>query len=210
MSAKNQKIKNKKLPVIIAAAGLLLAIGAAGFLLRDGFTAFPGPLQVDLEGSGKPRFVFDTAKLPDWASFGSVWLDASEIEGGSESHAAFSATQCVEGSNCSSLVEQCRVQIDESNQSCQKLEEYKADGCMVLAYYFESLVNPDTVVADELQEWGSFGTDPQEVGVKTLTMNTPEGDKEYQFYQYDTNNSSEYKRGSAFGFVPLRDGHIEV
>ena len=42
-------------------------------------------------------------------------------------------------------------------------------------------------------------------------MNTPEGDKEYQLHQYDTNNKDDtYKKGTALGFISLSNGHIEV
>ena len=42
-------------------------------------------------------------------------------------------------------------------------------------------------------------------------MRTQEGDKNYELYQFDTNNKdATYRQGSAFGFISLNDGHIEV
>ncbi len=199
MSTKNQKSKSKKLSIIITIGLLLVAGIVLGLVFQDKIKA-----DTDTATSNKPRFVFDAARFPDWASTGNTQQDTDTI-------AVIGATQCTEGSGCSSLVEECRANIDKNDQSCQKLEQYTAGGCMVSAHYLSGTINPDTVVKDELEKWSSFGNMPEEVGVKSLSMNTPDGDKTYRFYQYDTNNTQgKYKRGSAFGFIPLNSGYIEV
>ncbi len=209
MNTKNQKAKNKKLPTILIAVGLLLAVSATlGFVFQDKIKAVTADIVANIENSNKPKFAFDNAKLSDWASSGNTHQSSDPIT-------TISATQCTEGSNCSNLVEKCRVQVDKSNQSCQKLEQYTAKGCMVHAYYSSGSVNPEIAVKDQMKAWsgygGGFSLTPTEVGVKTLTMTTPEGDKEYQLHQYDTNNKDDtYKKGTALGFISLSDGHIEV
>lgn len=209
MNTKNQKAKNKKISTIFIAIGLLLVVSATlGFMFQDKIKAAVTDVVASVENSNKPKFAFDGTKLPDWASSGNTYQDSDPIT-------TISVAQCTEGSNCSSLVEKCRVQVDKSNQSCQKLEQYTAKGCDVHAYYSSGSINPDTAVKDQLKEWSSysdgFSLTPTEVGVKTLTMNTPEGDKEYQLHQYDTNNKDDtYKKGTALGFISLSNGHIEV
>lgn len=193
MNTKNQKARHNKLPIIFITAGLVLITGLiAAIAFKDSFTKFTGPLTGIIENSNKPKFAFDSTKLPDWPSSGNTYHDSDPI-------ATVSAAQCTEGSNCSNLVEKCLVQVDKSNQFCQKLEQYTAKGCDVHAYYSSSSINPDTAVKDQLKEWSSysdgFSLTPTELGVKTLTMNTLEGDKEYQLHQYDTNNPDDtYKK----------------
>ena len=197
----NNKNTKSKLPTILIAVGLLLVVGVvASFIFQDKLKT----IATNIENSGKPNFILDTAKFPDWASTGNIYGE------GTAPVTSFSAQQCAPGSECSNLVEGCRTMKGEGSQ-CEALNRHTKDGCMVQLYYFKQAIDPKVAVSDELKEWSSFGTKPTKTGVKTLTMRTSEGDKEYQFYQYDTNNSDDmYKRGSAFGFVALKDGHIEV
>lgn len=201
MKLRSQKNRNRIIVAITAATMLLILVLAGGLIFRDRFTKFPGPLTVNIESG--PRFVFDAEKFPDWISFGNVW-DSSDDEDDESPAAIISATQCTEGSNCSSLIEKCRV-----GEQCELLERYTADSCFINAYYFNRQIDMNTVVVDELEKWTSVGTSPEEIGVETLNMQTSEGDKQYQLYKYDTHNSG-YRQGSAFGFVPLSEGHVEV
>ncbi len=202
---KNKQSKSRKLPIILTIIGLVLVAGVmSGFVFQDKLKIAVADAKTTIANSGKPKFIFDTAKFPDWASTGNTWHDTDTI-------AVISVSQCTDGSNCSDFVEDCRAHIDKSNQSCQKLEQYTADGCMVSAYYLSGSIAPDTAMKSELKKWSGFGNTPEKVGVNSLSMRTPEGDKSYQFYQYDTNNTQGgYKRGSAFGFIPLSSGYIEV
>lgn len=205
MNAKNKKIRSR-LSVIFIVVGLMLAVGAvAGIIFRDKFVTFSGSLMMDIENTDKPKFVFDTAEFPDWVTVGNVWSAASDTEEGTPV-ASISISQCPAGSRCGDLVEKCRA-----GDNCDELERYTVEGCMVHFYYWGQPVEPSVAVADELKQWSGFGTAATEIDVKTLTMRTSEGDKNYQFHKYGTNSKdASYKRGSAFGFVPLDTGHIEV
>lgn len=199
-SMNNKKAKSR-LPIILITIGLLLAIGVVvGFSFKDKLKT----TATDIENRGKPSFTLDTAKFPDWASTGNFFSNDTLLT------TSFSVQQCTPGSRCSTLVDECRSMEGKGDQ-CEALEQYTEDGCMVQLYYFKRSIDPKVAVSDELKQWLSFGMKPTETGIKTLTMRTSEGDKEYQLYQYDTNNSDDiYKRGSAFGFIALNNGHIEV
>lgn len=200
MNNKNKKTKSKR-PTILISIGLVLVIGViASFIFPDTLKTIAS----NIENGGKSHFTFDTTEFPDWASTGNIYGE------GTAPVTSFSAQQCSSGSRCSNLVEGCKTMRGEGGQ-CEALNRSTQDGCMVQLYYFKQSIDPKAAASDELNKWSRFGTNPTETGVKTLTMRTSEGDKEYQFYSYDTNNSDDtYKRGSAFGFVSLKDGHIEV
>lgn len=216
---KNKKIKSRKVSSVLIIAGLILAVSAvAGFLFRDTLQMTIADTQAAIQNQGKPRFVFDTAAFPDWASSGNVWVNPADITdygGGAKEDlptADISMQQCTTGSNCSKLVEKCRPRKGEGNE-CKQLAKYTLDTpCFVSVYYIEKNIDPSKAIADELKQWTTLSDQtPIEVGIQTLTMQTPEGNQTYQFHQYDTNSKdASYKRGIALGFVPLEKGHIEV
>lgn len=218
MNTKNKQHKSRRLPIILSVIGLVLIAGViAGFLFQDKLKTAVADVQTNIENNGKPQFVFAAAQFPDWATSGNVYANLNDTTGdGGEGKtdvpiSGINISQCKAGSNCSMLVQKCDPH-DKNNTYCRQLDEDTTDThCSVSAYYKEQTIDPSVAVADELKQWSKFGTTPTEVGTKTLAMVTPDGSKSYQFYQYDTNNKdATYKRGSAFGFIPLSNGHIEV
>lgn len=99
-----------------------------------------------------------------------------------------------------------------SKPQCEKLQQHTDTGaCMAHLYYFNQSVNPDEKIADFLEPIPGFEIDKREVGVKTLSMNTPEGDKTYKLHQYNSDNKSgDYKSGVSLGYIPLDSGYIEI
>jgi hypothetical protein len=76
-------------------------------------------IQTDLRNQGKPKFVFDTAKFPDWATAGNVYTNPDDITGDGYGNkddlptSGMNISQCVSGSNCNKLVEKCDPWQDE-------------------------------------------------------------------------------------------------
>lgn len=217
MNNKNQKTK-KRLILTLTVIGILLAVGVvAGLIFRDTIKTVATDIQTNIENQGKPKFVFDTEKFPDWATNGNVYTDPDSITdygGGDKDNVSVSGInigQCKTGSSCGRLVEKCDPH-DKNNTYCKQLaDDTENTPCSVSAYYSEKNIDPSVAVGNELEKWSQFGTTPTEVSVKTLIMQTFDGEKDYQFYQYDTNNKdATYKRGSAFGFISLNKGHVEV
>lgn len=204
MKTKNKKAEN----IILVAIGLLLAVSVIlGFAFQDKVKMFATDIATDTKNRDKPKFTFQSDDFPDWATTGNTYMDIDPIS-------AINVSQCSEGNNCSHLVEECRAHIDKSNHSCQKLDQYTAQGCEVRAYYSSGSINPDAAIKNQLEEWSSHGDSfrlsPIAVGIKTLTMSTPEGNIKYQLHQYDSDKDNTYKKGTAFGFISLSNGHIEV
>lgn len=206
------------LPSVLAIVGLLAALGAiAGFIFQDQIKTASTNIGLSIENQNKPKFTFNTAEFPDWATVGNVYINPDDItdNGGKSkddiSISSLNVTQCKADSNCNKLVEKC-VPHKGGGEDCKKLEQDTNDThCSVSAYYKKQIINVDTAKDNELKQWHTFTIEPTEVDVKTLTMSTPEGDKYYKLYQYDTNNQdATYKRGSAFGFISLDSGHVEV
>lgn len=192
--------ENKKLLIIFSLAGLLLIGGGAAILFQNTIkTAFTAT------ETHSPKFVFASVDFPDWASAGNTGIRPDDGDD-TAPVASIMVSQCTEGSNCSDLVKECRLQNE-----CDALERLTRDGCFIQAGYFDRSINLDTAISDELQLRSGYGANPEQTSLQALHMSTPEGNKEYQLYQYDTNNTSgTYRRGSAFGFVPLENGHIKV
>src|SRR5690606_23894617 len=129
-------------------------------------TQFPGPLEVSLEETSSPRFIFDAEKFPDWASPGNFQHEESESIEGREYVVSLHATQCKEGSDCGRLVKDCYA----GNQ-CSHLEDLVADGCFINALYFKRTTDAEAAVAYRVGQLHDFGNTPKEVKVNTLTMN---------------------------------------
>lgn len=215
----NQIIEKNTGMVALILIGILLAGSVVtGFLFQDSIKTTIANIQTDLNNRGEPKFVFNTAKFPDWATAGNVYANPDDSTDDSDSRndnqlvSGINITQCKSETNCSKLVDACKQRHDDKAE-CKVLTEYTTDThCMVSAYYSKKPIDTNKAVASEREEWSRFSSGtPYQVGLKKLTIDTPDGNKEYQLYQYDTNNKdTSYKRGSAFGFIPLSDGHIEV
>ena len=209
--------KRVKLPIIFITISLLAILGVTGLIFKDEIKTVTASLGLGVENQSKPTFAFNTSEFPDWATGGNVHTNPDDItDYGGKSKDSISITslnvsQCKTGSNCNELVKKC-IPSQGSNESCKQLEQSTTNTpCFVSAYYNKQIIDVNKARDDELKQWAKYGTEPSDVGVKTLTISTPEGDKNYSLYQYDTNNTdASYKRGSAFGFVPLNSGHIEI
>lgn len=210
MNNKNIKPKSK-LRLILIIVGLVLVVGTiTSFVFQDKIKTVVNDTRVSIENQGKPKFTFDTAKFPDWATNGNVYVDTSDNKD-DILVSSININQCDIGSNCNKLMEKC-IPHKGSGEDCKQLEQKTVNAhCFVSAYYSKQAIDINTAKSDELKQWSGFGTAPTEIGVETLTMRTQEGDKNYELYQFDTNNKdATYRQGSAFGFISLNDGHIGI
>lgn len=203
---------------VLAVAILLVAAGVAtaGFIFRDHIADVISTNSDD----GKPKFVFDTAKFPEWATAGNIKTNPKDVTNyqGDEGEipvASITITQCEVGSHCNVLVEKCEPWSDD-NSSCKELASVTTNThCFVMAFYYDTTIESgDAAVAKYIDRQKSFDDymTVQESGVKALSMNTPEGSKPYNFHYYDysAKGSSNIKRGNAIGYIPLTSGHVEV
>ncbi len=215
MNNKNKNTKSK-LPTILIAVGLLLVVGVvASFIFQDKLKT----IATDIENSRKPNFTLDTAKFPDWATAGNVYTNPDDITDdfqGSKDDVPISGvtvSQCENGSNCNNLVNQCEPYADDK-PSCKKLAQSTLNAhCFVSVFYNERKVDPEQEVAKYIEHNKSFSSMViQAAGAKTLTMNTPDGNKEYMLHYYDYQNKSgeTIKRGNAIGYISLENGHIDI
>lgn len=205
MDIKNKNTKNKKLSMMLIFAGVVLfAVIVAGFVFRDEIKTIATNVTTSIENRDKPKFVLGSTQFSDWASSGNTYQDGSQDDA---AIVTMSMQQCASGSHCSNLVEECR-----SNHQCEKLDQLSRAGhCMVHFYYFDRPINPDEAIADFIKTNAGFKVDTREIAAKTLSMNTPEGDKTYQLHQYDSGNTSgNYKSGISLGYISLESSHIEV
>ena len=220
MNNKNKKTKKSKLPLILTVVGLLLVVGAtAGFIFQDKIKTVANDVKVSIENQGKPKFTFDTAKFPDWATAGNVYTNSGDITDdfiGNKDDLPISGinvSQCENGSNCNKLVKKCEPWSDDK-ADCKALAKSTTNThCFVMAFYNERKIDPEEEVTKYIDHNKSFGSMIiQEAGIKTLTMDTPEGEKEYKLHYYDYQNkgSDTIKRGNAIGYISLTDGHIDV
>lgn len=192
--SKEKQIIKKRVTII---ASIILLTAVVVFVFRN-------QIWQTYQGSDDPAaFVFDNQEFSEWSSSGSVYNGEAK---GDEPLLAMSVHQCKEGADCDSLIEKCRA-----GEECGELEAQTVDGCFIQTYYFNQTIDTKKAAHEEVESWSSFGLEPHEVGVETLTMDTSEGAKDYQFYLYDTNNPDKtYRRGSAFGFLALSGGYVKV
>lgn len=220
MNNKNKKTK-RKVQLILILVGLLLSIGAiAAFVFQDKIKTVANDVKVGIENQGKPKFVFDTAKFSDWATAGNVFTNPNDVTDdfqGSKDDLPISGiivSQCKTGSNCNTLVGKCKPQDNGVSEDCRRLAEYTTDShCFVSLSYYERKVDPEQEVAKYIEHNNSFGSMTiTEAGVKSLTMDTPDGNKEYtlHYYDYESKTGDTIKRGNAIGYVALTSGHIDV
>lgn len=219
MNNKNQKTK-KRLPLTLTIIGILLVVGiVAGLIFRDTIKTVATDIQTNIENQGKPKFIFDTEKHPDWATAGNVFtnLDITDDFQGSKEDLPISGiivNQCTTGSNCNTLVDKCKPQNNGNSKDCKQLAKYTTDThCFVSLFYNERNVDPEQEVAKYIEHNNSFGSMTiTEAGVKNLTMNTPDGNKEYKlhYYNYENKSAETIKKGNAIGYISLTNGHIDI
>lgn len=220
MNNKNKKSKSK-VHLILITVGLLLVVSVVGGLVfQDKIKTVANDVKIGIENQGKPKFMFDTAKFPDWATAGNIFTNPDDVTDdfqGSKDDLPISGiivNQCETGSNCNTLVDKCKPQDDGHSKDCKQLAEDTTNShCFVSLFYNERKVDPEQEVSKYIEHNKSFGSmNITEVGVKSLTMNTPDGSKEYKLHYYDYQNkaSETIKRGNAIGYISLANGHIDV
>lgn len=219
MNNKNKKTK-KKLVALLLSIGVIIAVIVVSFIFQDTFKTVATDVKTSIENQGKPKFVFDTAKFPDWATAGNVYTNPDDVTDdfqGSKDDLPISGiivSQCKMGSNCNTLVGKCKPQDNGVSEDCRRLAEYTTDShCFVSLSYYERKVDPEQEVAKYIEHNNSFGSMTiTEAGVKSLTMDTPDGNKEYtlHYYDYESKTGDTIKRGNAIGYVALTSGHIDV
>lgn len=222
MNIENKQGKIKKMPIILVVIGLVLVTGViACFIFQDKIKTIMADTKTEIENRGKPKFIFATAKFPDWATTGNNWVNPKDITdyGGSPKDdlpiADISVQQCKTGSRCSDLVEKCRPWHDDKNTNCKALSQGTMNSpCFVMAFYNNKIIDSEQAVTAYLDHQKSFDnfTTVKEAGSRTLTMDTPEGSKNYKLHYYDYGGKSSdlTKHGNAIGYVSLTRGHIEV
>lgn len=220
MSNKNKK-HTSRLKITLILIGVVLAVGAiVALIFQNTIKTAVADIQTDLRNQGKPKFVFDTANFPDWATAGNVYTNPDDITddgyGNKEDLpiSGINIQQCKSGSNCYNLVDACKQRRDDKAE-CKTLAEYTMNThCFVSLFYNERTIDPEKEVAQYIKKQTSFGDymTAQEAGTKTLTMNTPEGDKEYTLHYYDYQNKGgdTIKHGNAIGYIALASGHIDI
>lgn len=221
MNNKNKK-HTSKLKIILILIGVVLAVGAiAALIFQNIIRTAVADIQTDLRNQGKPKFVFDTAKFPDWATAGNVYTNPDDITDDGYGNkddlpvSGMNISQCVTGSNCNKLVEKCDPWQDDK-PVCKELSQSTMNThCFVMTSYNDrTITSSDDEVAKYIAKQKSFGDymTVREAGTKTLTMNTPEGDKEYTLHYYDYQNKGgdTIKHGNAIGYIALASGHIDI
>jgi len=216
---KNRGKKRRPTTVLIIVSALALLALTAGFISQDTLKTVATDVKSSIENQGKPKFVFDTEKFPDWATVGNVYTNPDDITDdfqGSKDDlplAGMNVNQCERGSNCVKLIERCEP-WSEDKPACKKLAQSTMNtNCFVSVFYNERKVDPEQEVVKFIDNVNSFGgMTIQEVGTKTLTMLTPEGRKEYTLhnYKYKNQGSDTIKQGNAIGYISLSNGHIDI
>lgn len=217
--ARNKDAKSK-LPTIFIVVSILSLLGLiAGFIFQDTLKTAATDVKASIENQGKPKFTFDTARFPDWSTAGNVYTNPDDVTDdfqGSKDDLPISGinvNQCEARSNCNTLVEKCEP-WSENKPACKELVQSTMNThCFVMLFYNERKVDPEQEVTKFIDHVKSFGSmSIQEVGVRTLTMSTPEGNKSYALHTYDYNNKGDdtIKRGNAIGYISLTNGHIDI
>lgn len=141
----------------------------------------------------RPKFVFDNAAFPGWWTVGNAHpQDTAGNKAGNMPISSISIHQCKEDAECS--------------------EETALGNCFVGADYFKGTIDPEQAIAEKIKQIESLDdTTIREIDIKPHAMHTIEGDKNYQLHQYDYETGTyTILRGSAFGYIPLNNGYIEV
>ena len=76
---KNRGKKRRPTTVLIIVSALALLALTAGFISQDTLKTVATDVKSSIENQGKPKFVFDTEKFPDWATVGNVYTNPDDI-----------------------------------------------------------------------------------------------------------------------------------
>ena len=146
------------------------------------------------------NFVYDTAKTPGWWTSGNNYPDPSTADSNTPKDAKWPVVDI--------SLHQCKITTKCSNPE----QDTAGAHCFVSTFYMDGTIEPDKAIADMVSQNKGWGTTVTEVGSKTLTMSTPDGDKSYVLHQFDynTNGGETIKRGNAQGYIPLGSGYIDI
>ncbi len=93
-------------------------------------------------------------------------------------------------------------------------QEQAGGDCHISFFHWNKSTDPETARKDrtDLGAFAGNGRTLAERAIKVLPMQTPEGEKTYELYQYEvTGGGSEpIKRGVQLGYLPLEDSYIEI
>lgn len=182
-------LKNKKKILIIATAfAALFILGIAGLITLT-------PKQTGQTTTNSYSFTFDTAKSPGWWAPGGYMTTQADIDNPDR-------------------VDTEPLPIASIN-AFQGEQGKTTGGCFVMAFSQRGTIDVAAQVKDRkealiLGQEKSASVDA--VGDAQLTLETPEGAKEYTLYQYDLNlgENTKVQRGNGFGFIQLKDVYVEV
>jgi hypothetical protein len=217
----SMKHERKARFLITISVAVVIACGLVGFYFQDSLKNTVSDIKTNIENQGKPHFVFDKEKFPDWATVGNVYADPHDATNNFQQDkddlpvSSIIVAQCKAASDCSNLVDRCKPQDNGDSKECQQLTQYTTDGhCFVLAFYNERKIDPDQEVTKYIEHNSTLGgVTAAEAGIKNLTMDTPDGNKGYRLHYYDyesTTAATIQRHGNAIGYVALTNGHIEV
>ncbi len=216
----SNKQPRRKLAIILIISGVVFISGLAlGLIFQDTIKTTASNLMANDKNKDTPKFIFDSASLPDWATSGNSWVNPDEFtDDGSGNKdelpvSSINVQQCDKGSNCSQLISKCSL-WDDNNEHCQKLvQQTSAAPCFVMAFYKDTVIDSATAADQYISKQKAFGSMViTKVNTKTLSMDTPEGNKQYSldYYDYENKSDSQTKRGNAIGYLALTNGHVEV
>lgn len=201
MNYRKRNFKNKKiiLGVSLSVFLAILAVGG-GYVTYSKLKATVSDDKATSLNKDTPSFVFNNYKSIGWYTGGNNWPDINDFTGDQVSAdelpiADISIHQCKEAGECNGS------------------EDMIGGRCFVMLALKARSADPNVALAEKINSNNKSGDiTMKEVGIKTLSINTPEGDKSYDLHQYDyiTKNSSPIMRGNSIGFVALSNSHIEV
>lgn len=177
------RFKTRKTVLIISAIAVVILAGVASILVVN---------NLKKDSTQKLSFSFDANKAPNWWAGSNYWPDPREYDG----------TQ----TNVDELPTLSRVINSGTEQ---------APGDCFVSY---SLYQGKVDIAAKIKEnegrttanQASYSLDP--INTTTLTIETPEGVKDYELHQYDLQvpPGTQLSTGIQFAFVPLSNSYIEL
>ena len=200
MKHNDKKLNSTKIVLMGIAIALVVACVAASLIFQFESQDDNDANKSMNENVNKPSFVVDKAKTVGWWTGGNNWPNIKDYTGGQIKEDSLPIADIT--------IHQCK---DASN--CEVSNDIKGGRCFVTISYYGDIVRSDEAVAEKLKKNNSFGDMTiTEVNVSELEFATYEGNKTYSLHKYDyaQKNGGTIMRGNAIGYVPLRDGHVEV
>jgi hypothetical protein len=179
---------SKKLIISISA---LVVIGAIGvgvmFIITNN-----RELVKTAEVSDKPAFHYDRATSPGWYGGVNNWPNMDDYTGD----------------------QIAKDDLPVVSTTVSQGESGKPSDCFVNYFYWDKQIDP-VVALEEMKKFTVGAGDAlylETITTHTISMDTPEGVKEFQLHQYNLagSGSDQVAKGAEFGFVPLSKGYIDI